>query len=95
MTCCKPSRFPVAGTWKLRHTCLAKKGQPYTDQDRRQAARLVERHRLEDAATGLDLHPSLQGTSVRDHFDRCALTNCDLCDYLWDHLDDADDSVGV
>lgn len=94
--CCSPKRFPVAGNWKLRHTCIEKKGQPYGDADRRAAVRRVELHRIETAATGLELAPVLKGGSVREHFDRCNLGDqCDLCAYLWDHLDDADDPVGA
>lgn len=92
--CCTPTRYPVAGRWALRHNCKAKKGQPY-DGDRRETERLRIAHRIEDAATGLDLHPVLQGSSVRDHFDTCRDDRCELCAYVWDHLDDADDGAVV
>lgn len=94
-TCCTPKRLPGPSGWTLRHTRgCAKVGQPF-EGERHVTNTLSLAHRIETAATGLELHPVLQGSSVREHFDRCTKPNCDLCDYVTAHLDDEDESSAV
>lgn len=91
MRCCNPKMMAGPSGIRLRHAIGCKRqGQPY-DGDRRITERMDLQHKIETAATGLELHPTLRGSSVRDHFNICADDHCELCAYVWSHVDDDDD----
>lgn len=88
--CCQGRVMAGPSGLKRRHTCRAKFGERYAENQQ-----ITRNHRAETARTGLGTialtHPSVANTDLA-HWTSCNKFPCSRCDYIDAHLDDMDDA---